>query len=140
MVPLLSLHVACHTDKTVSYESAHVHAETGKHLQTHISVNPTADIHSVTCQDKSTKVKRTSITGREAAQHFPPPRKKKIKEFNNILVCMFEEGLGGGGGGRCKEKLASCQELTSNHDWEIKRCLSYLEHTFKIKIPKIQDK
>lgn len=122
--------------ETISYESAHVHGETSKHLQTHVSVNSTADTHSVTCQDKSKKVKKTSITGKAAAQHFPPPWKKKIKEFNNILVCMFEEGLGAGGGGRCEEKLASCQELTSNNDWETRRCLSYLEHTFKIKIPK----
>lgn len=80
-VPLLSLPVACNTDKTISYESAHVHGETRKHLQTHISVNSTADIHSVTCQDKSKKVKKTSITGKAAAQHFPPPRKKKNKRI-----------------------------------------------------------
>ena len=118
-VPLLSLHVACNTDKTISYESAHVHGETRKHLQTHISVNSTADIHSVTCQDKSKK----DFNHRESSSTaFSSPTEKK-KEFNNILVCMFEEGLRTGGGGRCEEKLASCQELTSHSDWEIRRCL-----------------
>ena len=119
--------------QTISCESAHVHGETSKHLQTRVSVNSTDDIHSVTCQDISKK--DFNHRERSSTAFSSPMEKKKKKEFNNILVCMFEEGLGAGGGGRCEEKLASCQELTSNYDWEIRRCLSYLEHTCKIKIP-----
>lgn len=78
MFPLLSLHVACNTDRSEhKRESAHMHRDAHKHLQIHISRNSTADIHSVTCPDKS---KKDFNQREEGSIAFSSPKKKRIQQ------------------------------------------------------------
>lgn len=39
-----------------------------------------------------------------------------------------------------KRRWLLARNLYHTEDWEIRRCLSYLEHTFKVKIPNTEDK
>lgn len=81
-VPPFSLHMwPASCVNSTSHKSVHVHGDAWKHLQIHISINSTADIHSVTCQDKS-KTDFNQRQGRSTA--FSSPKKKRIYQKSSL--------------------------------------------------------